>query len=66
MHITRIDIGVPAAVNEIVELRFDERVNLFVGPNASGKSTHPAMRSEAMHSIEVSRSDSARASSAKQ
>ena len=39
MHLTRmIFSGVPP-VTAPVEFRFDERVNVFVGPNASGKST---------------------------
>lgn len=39
MHITGMTIeGVPPFIGR-VEFEFDERVNLFVGPNASGKST---------------------------
>ena len=39
MHIEKIAIeGIPPIVNTI-ELDCDERVNLFIGPNASGKST---------------------------
>ena len=38
MHITRVDIeGVPPV--EDITLYCDEHVNLFIGPNASGKST---------------------------
>ena len=49
MHITRIDIdSLPPLAS--VAFNFDERVNLFIGPNASGKST--ILRAiKAMHSI---------------
>ena len=39
MHITGMDINEIPPFTELVELDFDKRVNLFVGPNASGKST---------------------------
>ena len=39
MHITEMDIKGTPPFTEMVELDFDERVNLFIGPNASGKST---------------------------
>ena len=39
MHLTGIRLGsIPPFTNPIT-LRFDERVNVFIGPNASGKST---------------------------
>ena len=38
MHLTRMRFGGVPPFTEPVELRFDERVNLFVGPNATGKS----------------------------
>ena len=38
MHLTRMRFGGVPPFTEPVELRFDERVNLFVGANASGKS----------------------------
>ena len=39
MHITGMTIqGIPP-FTEKVEFKFDERVNLFIGPNAAGKST---------------------------
>ncbi|MDE2940218.1 MAG: AAA family ATPase [Chloroflexota bacterium] len=38
MHLTRIRFGGVPPFTDPVELVFDERVNLFVGPNASGKS----------------------------
>ena len=38
MHITKIDIGWLPPLEDIV-FRFDKQVNLFIGPNASGKST---------------------------
>ena len=39
MHITGIDIQDTPPFTKMVELDFDEQVNLFIGPNASGKST---------------------------
>ena len=39
MHIAGMDISDTPPFTELVELYFDERVNLFIGPNASGKST---------------------------
>ena len=39
MHLTRMRLGGVPAFTEPVEFAFDERVNVFVGPNASGKST---------------------------
>ena len=39
MHITEMSIGRMPPFTEPVEFVFDERVNVFVGPNASGKST---------------------------
>ena len=39
MHLTRMRLGGVPPFTEVVEFEFDERVNVFVGPNASGKST---------------------------
>ena len=39
MHLTRMRLGGVPPFTEPVEFKFDERVNVFVGPNASGKST---------------------------
>ena len=39
MHLTRMRLGDVPPFTEPVEFHFDERVNVFVGPNASGKST---------------------------
>ena len=39
MRLTGMDIKDTPPFTELVELDFDERVNLFIGPNASGKST---------------------------
>lgn len=39
MHLTRMRFGGIPPFTEPVEFKFDERVNVFVGPNASGKST---------------------------
>ena len=38
MHLTKIDIGWLPPLEDVA-LDFDKQVNLFVGPNASGKST---------------------------
>ena len=38
MHLTGMDIRETPPFTELVELDFDKRVNLFIGPNASGKS----------------------------
>ena len=38
MHITKLYIGYQPPLED-VDFQCDERVNLFVGPNASGKST---------------------------
>ncbi len=39
MHITAMTIGGIPPFTEPVEFKFDEHVNVFIGPNASGKST---------------------------
>ncbi len=39
MHLTGMDIRETPPFTELVELDFDARVNVFIGPNASGKST---------------------------
>ncbi len=39
MHLTGMKLGGVPPFTESVALRFDERVNVFIGPNASGKST---------------------------
>ena len=39
MHIAEMDIRKTPPITELVELDFDKRVNLLIGPNASGKST---------------------------
>ena len=39
MHLVRMSFGVVPPFTEPVTFKFDEHVNLFVGPNASGKST---------------------------
>ena len=39
MHLMRISLdGVPP-FTEPIQLKFDEQVSVFIGPNASGKST---------------------------
>ena len=39
MHLTGIRLGGIPPFTDPITLRFDERVNVFIGPNASGKST---------------------------
>ena len=39
MHITGMTMGWIPPFTKPVECKFDERVNLFIGPNSSGKST---------------------------
>ena len=39
MHVTGMSIGAIPPISERITLRFHERVNVFVGPNASGKTT---------------------------
>ncbi len=39
MHLTGIKLGGIPPFTEPIALRFDRRVNVFIGPNASGKST---------------------------
>ena len=39
MHLTGMDIRETPPFTKLVQLDFDARVNLFIGPNASGKST---------------------------
>lgn len=39
MHLTRIRFGGMPPFNDPVEFELDERVNVLIGPNASGKST---------------------------
>ena len=38
MHLTGIKLGNSPPFTDPITLRFDERVNVFIGPNASGKS----------------------------
>ena len=46
MHLTGIRLGGVPPFTEPIRLRFDERVNVFIGPNASGKSTVLSMMAE--------------------
>ena len=39
MHITGISIGGVPPISKRIVVEFDERVNVFAGANASGKST---------------------------
>ena len=52
MHIVRMSLGgVPPFTDPIV-LKFDEQVNVFIGPNASGKSTILMMMSDCFNGPE--------------
>ena len=46
MHLTRMSYGGVPPFTDPIQLKLDERVNVFVGPNASGKSTILLMLSE--------------------
>ena len=52
MHLTRMNLGGVPPFTEPIKLAFDERVNLFVGPNASGKSTILAMLADCLNGPE--------------
>ena len=39
MHLMRMHLGGIPPFTDPIKLKFDERVNVFIGPNASGKST---------------------------
>ena len=39
MHLIRINLGGIPPFTDPIKLKFDDRVNVFLGPNASGKST---------------------------
>ena len=39
MHLMRMNLGGIPPFTDPIKLKFDERVNLLIGPNASGKST---------------------------
>ena len=39
MHITNLTLNEVPPISEVIGFNLDERVNLFIGPNASGKST---------------------------
>ncbi len=63
MHLTGIKLGGIPPFTEPITLRFDERVNVFIGPNASGKSTllreiyeHRRLRHLDSKEVEVTRS----------
>ncbi len=52
MHLTRMNLGGVPPFTEPIKLKFDERVNVFVGPNASGKSTILTMLAECLNGPE--------------
>ena len=51
MHLTRMSYSGVPPFTEPVQLNFDERVNVFVGPNASGKSTILLMLDEYFNGV---------------
>ena len=52
MHLTRLSLGGLPPFTEPIQLKFDERVNVFVGPNASGKTTILLMLAESLNGPE--------------
>ena len=52
MHITRMSFGGVPPFTEPIQLKLDARVNVFVGPNASGKSTILQMLAESLNGPE--------------
>ncbi len=52
MHLTRMSYGGVPPFTEPIKLQFDERVNIFTGPNASGKTTVLLMMSESLNGRE--------------
>ena len=52
MHLTRMNLGGVPPFTEPIRLKFDQRVNVFVGPNASGKSTILTMLAECLNGPE--------------
>ena len=55
MHLTRMNLGGVPPFTEPIRLKFDQRVNVFVGPNASGKSTILTMLAECLNGPEQDR-----------
>ena len=51
MHLTRMSNGGVPPFTERIDLTFDEHVNVFVGPNASGKSTILLMLDEYFNGV---------------
>ena len=49
MHITRMNLGKVPPFTDPIMLKFDEHVNIFIGPNASGKSTILTMLADCLN-----------------
>ena len=49
MHLARMSLGGVPPLTERVKFKFDERVNVFAGPNASGKSTILLMLADSLN-----------------
>ncbi len=49
MHITRMNLGKVPPFTDPIMLKFDKHVNVFIGPNASGKSTVLTMLSDCLN-----------------
>ncbi len=52
MHLTRMYFGGVPPFTEPIKLKLDERINVFVGPNASGKSTILLMLAKSLNRLE--------------
>lgn len=52
MHLTRMYFGGVPPFTEPIKLKLDEQVNVFVGPNASGKSTILLMLAKSLNRLE--------------
>ena len=52
MHLVRMSLGGVPPFTEPIKLKFDERVNVFLGPNASGKSTILMMLADSLNGPE--------------
>ena len=52
MHLMRMNLGGIPPFTEPIQLKFDERVNLFIGPNASGKTTILLVLADCLNGLE--------------
>ena len=52
MNLVRMNLGGVPPITEPIKLKFDERVNVLIGPNASGKSTILLMLADCLNGAE--------------